>query len=114
MKTRKLYRSFLISVAQRQYLNEVAIFGPGLCDLHGGPETMTYQRYGGDQIVCGLSIDHSHDCPAGHPPEQGCPKCIRGLICRDCNRGVIRQAERWPAIGARFADYLARRPLLNT
>jgi hypothetical protein len=109
---RALFRRFAITGAERDYLTEVAVFGPGLCDLHGGPETMVYQRHGG-VLVRGLSIDHAHDCDQGHPVANGCRYCIRGLTCCECNRNVIRMAEKFPALAVRFADYLSRRPLLN-
>lgn len=32
-----------------------------------------------------LSVDHDHQCGAGHPPERGCLQCIRALLCRPCN-----------------------------
>jgi len=32
-----------------------------------------------------LSVDHDHKCCQG---EKSCGKCIRGLICGNCNRGI--------------------------
>lgn len=109
---RSFYRSFLITEADRAVLAKAAVFGVGLCDLHGGPETMTYQRHGGT-AVRGLSVDHAHDCTQGHAPEKGCRYCIRGLLCCDCNRNIVRRAEQFPALAARFQDYLDRRPLVQ-
>jgi hypothetical protein len=37
-----------------------------------------------------LAVDHDHRCDAGHPPEFGCPKCIRALLCTYCNEVVGR------------------------
>jgi uncharacterized Zn finger protein (UPF0148 family) len=35
----------------------------------------------------GWQLDHDHDCcPYG--TRQGCAKCIRGLLCTKCNRGI--------------------------
>lgn len=110
--SRNLYSRFAITTAERDYLDEVAVFGKGLCDLHGGPETMEYLRHGGGNGVRGLSIDHAHDCDQGHAPEKGCRYCIRGLLCCECNRTVVRMAEQFPALAVRFKDYLERRPLL--
>jgi hypothetical protein len=32
-----------------------------------------------------LSVDHDHDCCSGN---HSCGKCIRGLLCNKCNRGI--------------------------
>jgi hypothetical protein len=37
-----------------------------------------------------LAVDHDHRCDAGHPPEFGCPKCIRALLCTYCNEVMGR------------------------
>lgn len=114
--SRTLFNRYAITYAERLYLDEVAVFGPGLCDLHGGPESMAYQRWSSveaeDLEKRGLSIDHAHGCDQGHAPEKGCRYCIRGLVCCECNRNIIRMAEKHSELAKRFADYLARRPLL--
>lgn len=49
-----------------------------------------------------LSVDHDHRCcPAGG----SCGKCVRGLLCRDCNRGIGCFLDD-PARLRRMADYL--------
>jgi hypothetical protein len=53
-----------------------------------------------------LNIDHDHAC---HPPGRACKKCIRGMLCRVCNR-MLGHVEAKPALAARFSDYLERRP----
>lgn len=38
-----------------------------------------------------LAVDHDHALAKlhDHPVEQGCPLCVRGLLCRKCNRDVL-------------------------
>lgn len=41
-----------------------------------------------------LSVDHDHhfhdgEDPPPHPPEVGCRRCVRGLLCDTCNRIVV-------------------------
>lgn len=33
------------------------------------------------------TVDHDHALAAlhGHDPRRGCPRCVRALLCRDCN-----------------------------
>lgn len=33
-----------------------------------------------------LAVDHDHKAGCGHPPETGCPRCWRGLLCKRCNQ----------------------------
>jgi Recombination endonuclease VII len=69
----------------------------------------------GKCLLCGegdtvrLNIDHDHAC---HPAGRACKKCIRGMLCRVCNR-MLGHVEAKPALAARFADYLKRRPFLS-
>ena len=48
-----------------------------------------FQRYDGKCHVCltepAQAIDHDHDCCKGN---YGCVKCVRGLLCNPCNRGL--------------------------
>lgn len=32
-----------------------------------------------------LAVDHDHRCAEGHPAHLGCPRCVRGLLCAQCN-----------------------------
>jgi hypothetical protein len=86
-------------------LDWLRVLQDGVCALHGGPETRK-----GAVLLC---VDHDHTC---HPPKKTgqthcCKKCIRGLLCHDCNWMVglaEKNGQAW-----RFADYLGRRPLLT-
>jgi hypothetical protein len=38
-----------------------------------------------DSVIGSLCLDHDHACDEC---ADGCPECIRGLLCRDCNWGL--------------------------
>ncbi|MGW6745967.1 endonuclease domain-containing protein [Streptomyces sp. NPDC055025] len=69
----------------------------------------------GDDAVNGpiwWHIDHDHDCCSG------CPRCVRGLLCKLCNTDLghyekrlrfHRQRWRYPAVDAYLVDPPARR-----
>lgn len=48
-------------------------------------------RSGGMCYICKdkpwKEIDHRHD--TCHPGKTGCPSCVRGLLCKDCNRRMV-------------------------
>ena len=56
-----------------------------------------YHYQGGRCYICQratgarkrLAVDHDHKLCGTHPPDQGCRRCIRGLLCSICNRVVI-------------------------
>ena len=58
---------------------------------------MLYRHQGGSCYICqratgatrNLAVDHDHDLCDTHPPDRGCPRCVRGLLCSICNRVVI-------------------------
>jgi Recombination endonuclease VII len=56
-----------------------------------------------------LAVDHNHLCTEGHPPNQGCRKCVRGLLCSTCNR-LIGWYRDDPAAFERMAEYLRNPP----
>jgi hypothetical protein len=78
----------------------------GKCALCLRPESKKDYRTG---IVWRLSVDHDHSC---HPEKRGCKRCVRGLLCADCNM-LLGLAERvgGPVV-VRFSDYLEHRPFL--
>lgn len=67
-------------------------------EIDGDTYWAIYDAQGGVCYGCGkakgirrrLAVDHDHNCDAGHPPEQGCRKCIRALLCAYCNEIVGR------------------------
>ena len=71
-----------------------------------------FERQNGGCDICGapppddrrLAVDHDHDCC---PPRGGCSKCIRGLLCWNCNRaiGLLQDNPVWIRAAA---DYVQR------
>lgn len=53
-----------------------------------------YEWQGGVCYICRksrglakrLCVDHEHNLCEDHPPENGCPACIRALLCNRCNQ----------------------------
>ena len=66
----------------------------GGCAMCGAPPTPTRR----------LAIDHDHECC---PSRRACHKCVRGLLCPDCNRaiGLFRDN---PVLLRAAIDYLGR------
>ena len=58
---------------------------------------------------CRWSVDHDHNCSAGHRKERACPLCVRGLLCHRCNL-MLGYAEDRPEVLARAIQYLADPP----
>lgn len=54
-----------------------------------------------------LAVDHDHNLPGCiHPPEKGCVRCVRGLLCATCNRRVVGHLRDDPEAFERGAFYL--------
>lgn len=53
----------------------------GVCDICKQPETT---RRG--DVVLDLAVDHDHACCPGSA--NSCGKCVRALICGQCNKGL--------------------------
>ena len=57
-----------------------------------------YEAQGGRCYVCRvargivkrLAVDHDHKLCDDHPPEQGCSRCVRALLCGPCNQMIGR------------------------
>ena len=48
------------------------------------------EKQGGGCLICSrnngkMVVDHDHDCC---PQSKTCGKCIRGIICDQCNRAI--------------------------
>jgi hypothetical protein len=77
------------------------------------------ESQGGGCAFCGfvppsgkyLSIDHAHDQHEHVGTKRGCPQCIRGLLCQNCNRSVLPVLERNEQLQNDFVKaYLKQRP----
>jgi hypothetical protein len=79
----------------------------GKCYFCGFEETVVHHA---SKTLMNLGVDHDHACDQGHAPERGCPACVRGLACYNCNI-FIERVERSPVLRPRVEDLLARRPL---
>lgn len=62
----------------RARYNEMLAEQGGVCAICKQPETV--RRRG--EAVCMLSVDHNHACCSGR---KVCGKCVRGLLCHQCN-----------------------------
>jgi hypothetical protein len=54
-----------------------------------------------------LACDHDHSCCPG---PVSCGKCVRGLLCRSCNRDVLGHLKDDVAALQRAIDYLTNPP----
>lgn len=74
-----------------------------------------YEAQGGTCAICHiatgarkrLSVDHDHACCPG--PES-CGKCVRGLLCTNCNRNVLGYLREDIDALTRAIEYLRRPP----
>jgi hypothetical protein len=71
-------------------------------------------RQGGVCYICHrrpqakrLACDHDHSCCAG---PTSCGKCVRGLLCRSCNRDVLGHLKDSVEALQRAIDYLTSPP----
>lgn len=52
------------------------LYANPVCQICGTPEGSDSRMH---------SVDHDHSCC---PPNSGCEKCVRGLLCGACNKGL--------------------------
>jgi hypothetical protein len=59
-----------------------------------------------------LAVDHDHAQARldGHDEDKGCPRCVRGLCCKRCNR-ILGDLRDDPETFQRAADYLRNWPM---
>lgn len=87
--------------------NKLRLFNMTLADYE---KKLAEQNYG--CAVCGglnlngkaLTVDHDHKCCSGRG---SCGKCVRGLLCANCNTGVGMMADS-PQRLRDAADYLEK------
>ena len=79
-----------------------------ILDVQGGKCAVCQRAYG---IRRRLAVDHDHQQAVldGHPEEQGCPNCVRGLLCKSCNTMLGRMRDDADAF-SRAAQYLRQWP----
>jgi hypothetical protein len=69
-------------------------------------------------------LDHDHTCQhlnvsgRRQVSVSGCPECIRGILCNDCNQNILPAIERGLDLGLIvlsewLKEYLASRPFLE-
>lgn len=46
-----------------------------------------------------LDVDHDHDCCPG---KRSCGRCVRGLLCMECNKYMPKNEDQW----RRWGEYL--------
>lgn len=77
-RSRDSYYRKTYNITEEQY-NEILAHQGGVCFICG-PIT---GRNGSSKR---LAVDHDHSCCPG---KTSCGKCVRGLLCSDCNRNVL-------------------------
>lgn len=95
----------------------------GMCEIHGSAiyrylimedEYVRLYSQGCANPACDevskLQVDHDHSCCPG---QYSCGKCIRGMLCRNCNRLAIAAdvVSRGGALFEGITEYVSRGPL---
>lgn len=66
----------------------------GVCAICKNPETHTYKGR-----VTELVVDHNRGCCSG---KKSCGKCVRGLLCHNCNAGLGMFKDNLDSLAAAF------------
>lgn len=61
-----------------------------------------------DPLVGSFAVDHDHKCCAEN--KESCGKCVRGLLCANCNQGLGKFKDN-PELLVKAAEYLKRTPI---
>jgi len=96
---RDLWMVSKYGITRQQYEKILTDQGGG-CAICGGEERT--KTTSGTGQVRRLSVDHDHSCCPG---VRSCGKCIRGILCNDCNNSIGRMKDD-PARLRRAAEYL--------
>jgi hypothetical protein len=79
-----------------------------------------YQQQNGQCAVCkenyallDLVVDHNQKCCPGYGRSRRCGKCIRGLLCSQCNSGIGLLRESVEALDSAAKYLLQFRDMLN-
>lgn len=72
----------------------------GVCALCLEPEKLSH-----DGKVLRLAVDHDRSCCPSH--RKTCGKCLRALLCSDCNR-LVGRLESNPQLVTRALEYIKR------
>jgi hypothetical protein len=90
------------AMVARTYGIAVWVYGK-LLEIQGGRCAICQRAKG---IARRLAVDHDHSCC---PTLPACGKCVRGLLCKTCNR-IIGHARDDPQFFLRGYDYLINPP----
>lgn len=85
------------SITPQQY-NDILAEQNGLCPICNHAKGISRR----------LAVDHDHTKCESHPSNEGCPICIRGLLCSFCNYMVLGRLDL--AALERAVDYLKNPP----
>lgn len=91
-RERSLWINYRMRLADYDAMFEAQLGCCAICDRH--------QR----EFKRRLAVDHDHKCC---PSQRSCGKCVRGLLCQNCNHGIGCLRED-PALFAKALAYLRK------
>jgi Recombination endonuclease VII len=87
-------------ITEAEYNGMLALQG-GVCAICKCSETLTIC-----DVLVSLAVDHDHRCCPEN--KHSCGKCIRGLLCSNCNTALAKLKDN-PGLARAMADYLEQR-----